>query len=733
MLIYFLFFFVSGFCSILYELIWLRLAMAQFSVTTPLVSIVLSTFMAGLGIGSVAAGSWVRRQEQKIDRIPPLRLYALTELLIGVSAFLVPSELTWGHRFLEAAAAHSTVSSAVFYLGSGAWLAVTLVPWCACMGATIPLAMSAIRSQASDDARRPFSFLYLANVLGATAGAVLPLFLIELYGFRGTLRLGAMLNAAIATSAFLVASAFPARGGAGTAPIKAAAAVSRELEQPKLTLVLLFLTGFVTMGMEVVWIRLFTPYVGAVVYSFAAILASYLLATFAGSQIYRWWSRSHIYESRLAWIALAPFGLLPLLTSDTRIHMFTVARVMLGIMPVSAVIGFLTPMMVDRWSGGNPDRAGRAYAVNVLGCILGPLVSGFILLPLTGEHLTSLLFAVPWFIMAVPMGKGRAMPFTARAATAVILLAACAIFFFTKGYETSFPNREVLRDSTATVIAAEVPTETGVRKRLLVNGVGMTALGPITKMMAHFPLASLDHPPQQMLVICFGMGTTFRSALSWEIPVTAVDLVPSVPKLFHYFHPDAGQVLSSALAHVVVDDGRRYLERVPTHYDVIVIDPPPPVEAAGSSLLYSEEFYAVAKERLQPGGIVAQWLPEGDEVLQASVARALKNSFPYVRVFHSVKHVGWHFFASDRPVPSLSATELVARMPKKAVDDMMEWGPGKTPEEQFNLMLSGEMTTDQMIALAPTTPALQDDRPINEYFLLRTPEANLKSRFTVRR
>jgi predicted membrane-bound spermidine synthase len=82
---YFLFFFLSGFCSILYELIWLRLAMAQFSVTTAFVSIVLSMFMAGLGIGSVAAGTWIRRHGEEI-RFPPLRLYALTELLIGVSA-----------------------------------------------------------------------------------------------------------------------------------------------------------------------------------------------------------------------------------------------------------------------------------------------------------------------------------------------------------------------------------------------------------------------------------------------------------------------------------------------------------------------------------------------------------------------------------------------------------------------------------------------------------------------
>jgi hypothetical protein len=142
--------------------------------------------------------------------------------------------------------------------------------------------------------------------------------------------------------------------------------------------------------------------------------------------------------------------------------------------------------------------------------------------------------------------------------------------------------------------------------------------------------------------------------------------------------------------------------------------------------LYSQDFYAVVKNRLQPGGILAQWLPDGDDALQASVARALKNSFSYVRVFHSVEHWGWHLLASDRPIQNRSAAELVARMPAKAVTDMMEWGPAKTPDEQFDLMLTGEMTAEQLIAMAPATPALQDDRPINEYFLLRTPEANLR-------
>ena len=62
------------------------------------------------------------------------------------------------------------------------------------MGATIPLAMLAINQSFKREAHRSFSFLYLANVLGAVAGATVPLLLIEIYGFHGTLRIGAVLN-----------------------------------------------------------------------------------------------------------------------------------------------------------------------------------------------------------------------------------------------------------------------------------------------------------------------------------------------------------------------------------------------------------------------------------------------------------------------------------------------------------------------------------------------------------
>jgi len=712
---FFWFFFVSGFCSVLCELIWLRLSMAQFGVTTALTSIVLSVFMAGLGTGSWFAGALMRRYGDRIN-FPPLRLYALLELLIGLSALVVPAELVWGHRLLEGLADRAAVSSAAYYLLSGVWLAATMVPWSACMGATIPVAMFAIRKRQQEGDGRSFSFLYLANVLGAMLGSFLPLLLIESYGFHKTLRIGAILNVAIAVSAFVVSLAPRSVQPRVSSPSDDAHTYGA-IDSRRSVLVLLFTTGLATMGMELLWIRLFTPYIGPVVYAFGIILVAYLSATFVGSRVYRNWSRSRKQESRLTWVSLALLGMLPLLTADVRVHWPAVVRIFVGVMPFAGMMGFLTPMLVDRWSGGDPDRAGRAYAVNVAGCIVGPLVSGFLLLPLVGERWSVFLLTLPWFAMAFPSRRARGLRPFSRAWAYGILVLALSVLLATKDFETQFPVRRVLRDSTATVIAQGE----GKERQLMVNGMGMTVLTPITKMMAHLSLASLDHTPQSALIICFGMGTTFRSVVSWKISGTAVELVPSVPRLFSYYHADAAEVMASPLAHVVIDDGRRFLERSPAKYDAIIIDPPPPVPTAGSSLLYSQDFYAVAKERLEPGGILQQWLPEGDDPTKASVARAIKNSFPYVRMFRGIEGWGWQFLASERPIPTRTAAELVARMPAGAISDMMEWGPASSPAEQMKQALSGEMSIDTLIEDSAATPALTDDRPINEYFWLRTP------------
>jgi len=756
---FFGFFFVSGCCSIIYEIVWLRLAMAQFGVTTALTSIVLSAFMAGLGLGSWASGHLIRKYGNQI-RFPALRLYALTELLIGASALLVPIELGWGRTLLQHV---SLISSFSYYVACGVWIAFTLVPWCALMGATIPVAMFAIRSSFQQESSRSFSFLYLANVLGAVAGAILPLVLIELYGFHGTLRFGAALNVLLAglATGLTFMRAVDDRKIAMAEPSRPVV-VPKQIHASRNLLVLLFSTGLTSMAIEVVWIRQFTPYLGTVVYAFAWILGSYLAATFAGSRVYRLWSRKHAAEGTLVWVLLGFSILLPLITADPGIHigplpigdwfsklvqtsplarasgheiqLSNLLRLILGICPFSALLGFVTPMLVDRWSGGDPDRAGRAYAVNVVGCIVGPLLSGFVLLPAMNERWALFVFALPWLLLGM-LPRWSSAGESIRPQTGwqgkipyALAFLALLLVFTSKGYEDKFTPRVVLRDNTATIVA----TGEGREKHLKVNGVGITALDPITKIMAHLTLASLDHTPSSALVVCFGMGTTYRSLLSWNISTTAVELVPSVPKMFWYYHADGSQLLSSPLSHVVIDDGRRYLERTSEQYDVINLDPPPPVGAAGSSLLYTSEFYAAAKRRLRPGGILEQWLPEdetmGDPLVPASVARALQNSFDHVRVFHSLTRMqrtrltgtqGLLFLASDDPIEVRTPASLVRRMPGTAIHDLLEWGPEMYAEDQLADILNNEVPIETVIAQAPQAAALDDDRPVNEYYLLR--------------
>lgn len=725
---FFGFFFVSGFCSLVCEVVWLRLAMAQFGVVTPLVSTVLSVFMAGLALGSWGAGRLIARAQGAAARVS-LRLYALAELVIGLSAFVVPGSLRLGRGLMLHAGSGAAWGSLHYHVMAGSWIALTLVPFCVCMGATFPLAMAAM------ERGRSFSSLYLANVLGAASGTLASAFvLIELLGFTGTLRATAALNAAVAAAAFALAAtpagsrlaglASTVRGGAdaGAAPAGLSAEPRRDL------LAMLFVTGFVSMAMEIVWVRQFTPYLGTVVYAFAVLLALYLGATFLGSMAYRVRARSGGSGAGPAilmpvWIAAAVSGLLPLVAADPRLPLPIIdpampqpldlllgaGRVALGLIPFCAAIGCITPMLVDRLSAGDPGRAGRAYAVNVVGCILGPLAASFGLLPALGERGSLAVLALLLFIAAPLGGRPRA---ALLAGSAVVGL---ALVLLTRDHASLFAHREVRRDYEATVVA----TDSTGRKELLVNGVGITALTPITKMMVHLPMAFVGRPPQSALVVCFGMGTSFRSALSWGVPTTAVDLVPSVPGLIGFYHQDGPELLRSPLARVVIDDGRRLLERSPDQYDVITIDPPPPVEAAGSGLLYSKQFYALARARLRPGGILQQWFPGGEAAILASVARAVTESFPHVRVFQSVEGWGFHFLASDAPIPATSGEALAARLPPRAAADLVEWWRDVTPAEALERVVGQEVPVERIFAVAPQAPALEDDRPINEYYLLR--------------
>jgi spermidine synthase len=717
---FFLFFMVSGFCGLLDEVVWTRLAMAHFGATTAVVSVVLSVFMAGLALGSWIAGSPLLLTRIRSGR-GLVRAYALVELGIGTGALAVPWLFDRARTLLLGLGA---ANSARYHLASALLMIAAMLPWATLMGSTYALAMSALGATVSSDDRRVFSLLYLANVLGAALGVLTSaLVLIELLGFRTTLVSAAALNALVAALAWRHSTHM----GFTVAPARPASRrVALSFAEPAL-LVVLFASGFVSMALELVWTRLFSRYLGTFVYSFASVLAVYLSATFLGSRKYRRSADLGLpLHAERWWALLGLCAILPLGTADPRLWLghdgFWAAPIaLLGIVPFCASLGYLTPLLVDRYGGGDPGRASRAYAVNVLGCIPGPLCAGYVLLPYFGERGAITLIAVIPLVIGwwATLQERRVRPlFVANVA---LTLAISASF---RSYAASIPNAIVSHDHVATVVAY---TDQSGHKMLLVNGVGITHQTTITKMMAHLPAAHLARPPVSALVICFGMGTTFRSLLSWNVPTTAIDLVPSVPALFDYFVPGGSAVLKPGVAEIVIDDGRRYLERTRGPVDVVTIDPPPPVEAAGSSLLYSREFYRVVKTRLAPDGIVQQWLPTSDPALAASVVRALTDEFSDVRVFESFEGWGLHFLASNRPIRRLAVPDLVVRMPAAAIADLTEWLPEETAETLFGRTLSREMTPRALIARSPDTPTLTDDRPVNEYFLLRETRARLDS------
>jgi len=97
----------------------------------------------------------------------------------------------------------------------------------------------------------------------------------------------------------------------------------------------------------------------------------------------------------------------------------------------------------------------------------------------------------------------------------------------------------------------------------------------------------------------------------------------------------------------------------------------------------------------------------------------MAESFPHVRVFRSVEGWGYHFVASPSPIVVPPVDVLAGRIPPRAVVDMLEWGPARTASAQLNLMVSREVALESLVAAAPHVPVLRDDRPYNEYYLVR--------------
>ncbi len=725
--ILFLLFFLSGFCGLVYQLVWTRLAFASFGIITPVLSVVLSVFMLGLAAGSWAGGRGVAGLVRATG-LSPIFFYAGSELIIGCGGVLVPKLFKIGEHLLLS----SVQSDSFRYLFLSALaLSISILPWCVFMGATFPLMMAYVREQ-EKESPESFSYLYFANVLGAMSGSILTvLVLVEVLGFFHTLVFAASCNVIIAAvSVGLGLKSFS--GEANPVPDEPAPALPAPTGGSRLVPWVLFSTGFSAMAMEVVWTRVMTPVLRTQVYSFALIIFAYLGATFAGSLLYRralrrnsTWPLSLLIALLVATAFLPIFAVDPALVtavwnigSGMYVQSWPAKLLVLAsIVPLCGVLGYLTPSLIDQYSGGLPAKAGKAYGVNIVGCVLGPLFASYILMPHMKERYALIVLVLPLLVLFWACAKD--LPRTQRLVLTPINIAALAWAIFGAGDFDQLlarrePDTEIRRDYAASIDSFGQ----GPRRRLLVNGIGMTVLTPATKYMVHLPMAFHRGKPESALIICFGMGTSFRSALTWDVRTTVVELVPSVPKAFGFYHANAAEVLSNPKGRVVIDDGRRYLERAGEKYDIIVVDPPPPVEAAGSSLLYTREFYDLAKRHLNPNAILETWIPISPLDTAQAILRPIYDSFPYVRCFDSIERCGTHILASMEPITGNSAGPLVERIPEKARRDILEWSQTGNLTADFQVVLSQENQITSVLN-PDLNYAITDDQPFNEYFFLR--------------
>jgi spermidine synthase len=695
--------------------------------------------MLGLGLGSWLGGKYIDILSKKTN-IKSAVFYGLSEILIGTGAVLIPLLFSIGQKLLLAT---GQTNSVTYMLLSALLLGITMLPWCIAMGTTFPFMMSFIK-QTPFSEKSSFSFLYTANVIGSVVGVLFAvIYAIEIFGLNNTLYITCVINLLIASCAFYISRILtkqPARQTDAVINVKTSHLWKIEIS-PVFLKIILFITGFVSLGLEIAWTRVFSPALGTMVYAFSFLLAGYLLATYLGTLLYR----KHIKNGKILSLgfllsALAVSSFLPIVINDpnllsqgvvvntfdiTRIYKFLI-QITLTIFPVCMVLGYLTPSIIDYYSQGDEKKAGTSYAINVLGCILGPLAVSYILLPLISTKAVMIIMSMLYIgLFVLFMNK------VSKFLTSITLLLVGAFLFisvfYTTTYEfpflkTEFKNQvTVYRDATATVHAYKYDKHEAV---LLVNGFGMTGLSTITKMMAHIPLA-IHENPKSGLVICFGMGTTYRSMLSWGIETTAVELTPGVVKSFPIFHEDANAVLNDPKGEIIIDDGRRYVMRTNKKFDVITIDPPPPVEASASALLYSRDFYKIIKMKLNEGGILQHWIPFED-FSQLSVLRAIIKSiteeFPYVQYYVSIEGWGIHITASMSPIKEFSPQELNMKTPEAAKNDLTEWAPENSSDVMYKVVLERKVSVKKLLEGWTKKEIITDSHPYNEYFLLREAE-----------
>lgn len=727
----------SGFAGLGYEMVWTRALAVALGHEIVSVLAVLAAFFTGMAIGA-----WMLHGPLSRARRPAL-WYAALEVLIGVWAlvltFLMPAVCSWALAGLPPAP--SPLQHWVFAFGLPLLL---LLPATFAMGATLP-ALERWLSQLREDGW-VVAGVYGANTSGAALGVLLSTFvLVPTLGYTYAAWSMAMINLSCAAAAIVLGHrATPAESRPDQAPM---VGVDRRpktrglSDAPVGMLWILFVTGLLGIGLEVLVVRVLSQVLENTVYTFAALLVVYLTGTAIGAALYhRFGNRGHRFAGTAAIMTFASLSCLfavgMLAAAGDLYPIFRglagpdpagafVAEVgvaALVFLPATLAMGalfsHLTQEMRDR-----RHTIGRAFAVNTLGGALAPLLFGVLILPTVGAK---------GALIGVALGYAVLIAVAQRRPTHLLLPGAIATGLMLAPVSlriVSVPRGgAVLFHSDGVMASVSVVGDARGHRHLKVNDryqMGGTSSVYSDRRQGHIPL--LLHPaPHRALFLGLGAGVTFAAAQDYPgLRAQAVELVPEVVDALPYFDQATGPIRQDTRLKIHVADARRFVAAADRPYDVVVADLFHPARD-GAAGLYTREHFEAIRRLLGEDGLFCQWLPlyQMDRRTLATIMRTFLDVFPNASAW--LAH-----YSIDAPILGLIGSRIPLRLPPDWVEQRIRDGRHRAALEAIRLddplELPGAFigSARSLAQFAGPGPVNTDDRPV---VLFQAPELAYRDR-----
>lgn len=674
---------VSGFSALTLQVVWQRVITLHAGVDLFSVTTVVSAFMAGLGLGSLAGGVIA-------DRLGPRRailVFAASKLGVGVYGLFSIGLLYDGYRAMVGSIS-STPGAFLFHF------ALLIIPT-TLMGVSLPLVARGIVSR--DEEIAPLvGKLYAINTLGAAVGAaVTAWWLLGTLGFHGAVWVASVLNVVAAVLIFALWRTAPRTAEPHDAvPSPAPSDRAPNASRTGLWVALYGFTGAVALALELVYFRLVDAMMRSNSYTFGHVLTLYLLLFAAGTAVAvrfarrverpdRWflWLQFGVGVASLLGVLVlmnlpSAFGMRrvvesyfategflhgPSLPSSPGAAMRLLFAYLLGPLlvmgPAVLLMGASFPFiqaLVNRRMDSLGRHTGLLLFANILGNVVGSIVAGFWLIDALGTAGT--LSCVSGLLVIA----GVAAAWTERSVSWRLALGAAALggmallvvamptniqlWAFLHGVPES---RFVLVEDRACVNALVKHEEDML---LYLNAASQNGY-PYDDYHVLIGLTpSLMHPsPKRAMVVGLGAGST-AYGLAQDPRLDRIRTVEicggEIPLLRHL--ADLGSVetarlLSNPRVQLEVGDGRKALLTATDRYDVITVDAMRPTGAYAGNI-YSVEFYELVRSRLAPGGLFSQWVPTGRTL------QSVQQVFPHILEFRVDTYYGSTFLiASAEP------------------------------------------------------------------------------------